>query len=249
MTEIEPKLLEQMNGPPSYKGGCTCLYGGYVWEFCPGHHLQNKWGWVAQHRLVAEDKIGRRLVRSRDAKKGEHVHHIDGTRTNNDPANLEVLTKSEHHRYESRKYAATLNQHLTLENVATALIGRTIREAAESLGVHHMTLRNRCPEGIAHRKRRTPSSPKSPENLAKLRAMAADTSIGIHEAAKLLRMGERTILKACAIHKIDWVRKSKVGMLHRTYRGKPTQRAIELRASGIDPESTRRHPLRPAKQA
>ena len=46
------RSLEQLDVFPSYKGGRTCVYGGYVWEFRPGHHLQNDWGWVAQHRLV-----------------------------------------------------------------------------------------------------------------------------------------------------------------------------------------------------
>ncbi|MHC5826571.1 MAG: hypothetical protein ACYT04_64580, partial [Nostoc sp.] len=46
---------------PSYKGGHTTTYGGYVWEICPGHRLSNHWGFVAQHRLVAEDLLGRPL--------------------------------------------------------------------------------------------------------------------------------------------------------------------------------------------
>lgn len=249
MTPAGPMILERLDEFPSYRGGNTCLYGGYVWEFCPGHRLQNKWGWVGQHRLVAEDKIGRQLRQSRDPTVGEHVHHLDGCRTNNDPANLEVLTKSQHHSHEAKKYfAETYGARLTHEAATNALVGRTIREAAAALGVTHMTLRRRCPDAVAPRKRRAPSNPSAPANLAALRACAADPQIGLRHAEIALRMGTRTILKACALHDIPWVRKSKAGMLHRTYRGQPTQRALALRASGIDPESTRtRRPRRTDK--
>lgn len=42
------------------------------------------------HRLVAEQMLGRELL------PGEVVHHIDGNKHNNDPSNLQVLTRSEH---------------------------------------------------------------------------------------------------------------------------------------------------------
>lgn len=44
------------------------------------------------HRVIAEQMIGRPLL------KGEIVHHIDGNKHNNDPANLQVMTQSEHMR-------------------------------------------------------------------------------------------------------------------------------------------------------
>ena len=44
------------------------------------------------HRVIAEQMIGRPLI------KGEIVHHIDGNKQNNDPANLQVMTQSEHMR-------------------------------------------------------------------------------------------------------------------------------------------------------
>lgn len=46
--------------------------------------------YVPEHRLVAERAIGRKL------HPKEHVHHIDGNKTNNDPINLMVLTAKEH---------------------------------------------------------------------------------------------------------------------------------------------------------
>ena len=48
---------------------------------------------VEFHRKIAEQKIGRKLI-----KGVEVVHHIDLNKTNNNPSNLQVLTKSEHSR-------------------------------------------------------------------------------------------------------------------------------------------------------
>lgn len=45
-----------------------------------------------QHRVVAERMLGRPLF------KGEIVHHKDGNKKNNDPANLAVMTQAQHMR-------------------------------------------------------------------------------------------------------------------------------------------------------
>ena len=49
---------------------------GKTYTKCLGKH---------EHRLVAEEKLGRPL------RKGEVVHHIDGDYKNNDPNNLMIL--------------------------------------------------------------------------------------------------------------------------------------------------------------
>jgi hypothetical protein len=63
---------------------------GYVFVLAPESHLADYRGYVREHRLVAETKIGRKLF------DWEDVHHIDGDKANNLPENLEVLTRSEH---------------------------------------------------------------------------------------------------------------------------------------------------------
>lgn len=65
---------------------------GYVYIYAPEHPEANTRGYVYEHRVVAEQKIGRRLL------KNEVVHHKDEVRSNNDPDNLEVMDKGEHAR-------------------------------------------------------------------------------------------------------------------------------------------------------
>jgi hypothetical protein len=76
---------------PAWKGGRQVDKSGYILILCPDHPAANSGGYVREHRLVAEQKLGRYLV------PGEIVHHIDGDNANNDPDNLEVYsTNSEH---------------------------------------------------------------------------------------------------------------------------------------------------------
>lgn len=63
---------------------------GYVIVHCPEHAKANNEGYVYEHILVAEKKIGRKL------KKSEVVHHLDFNRANNKPGNLLVLLRSQH---------------------------------------------------------------------------------------------------------------------------------------------------------
>ena len=57
----------------------------------PDHPDANTRGYVWRHRIVAEEKIGRRL------RPEEVVHHIDGDQTNDHPDNLEVYADQAEH--------------------------------------------------------------------------------------------------------------------------------------------------------
>lgn len=77
---------------PNWKGGRTRTRAGY-WLVRVGreHHLADVRGYAYEHRLVAEQVVGRRL------RKGEQVHHINGDRGDNRPGNIEVAASRAHH--------------------------------------------------------------------------------------------------------------------------------------------------------
>ena len=63
---------------------------GYRMILKPEHPFATRRGYVMEHRLVAEKKLGRFLT------KREDVHHIDGNKQNNQSSNLMVVSRSEH---------------------------------------------------------------------------------------------------------------------------------------------------------
>lgn len=80
-----------------WKGGRSIASNGYVLiRVGIGHHLSDSRGYAYEHRVVAEEKLGRRL------KPGEQVHHINGDKTDNRPKNIEVEPSSAHHQVHHR---------------------------------------------------------------------------------------------------------------------------------------------------
>lgn len=77
---------------PAWRGGRRLNTNGYVLILAHGHHLADCDGYVFEHRLIAERKLGRRL------NPKEVIHHIDGDRTNNKPDNLMVCASAGAHK-------------------------------------------------------------------------------------------------------------------------------------------------------
>lgn len=85
---IEPPRREERLG---WKGGVKVVKG-YRYLRTPGHPFASKHGeYVAEHRLVVEQKIGRFL------QPHEVVDHIDGNTSNNSPDNLRVFQSNADH--------------------------------------------------------------------------------------------------------------------------------------------------------
>lgn len=83
---------------PNFKGGRTIASNGYMLVFVGvDHHLADIRGYAYEHRLVAEQKLGRRL------RPSEQVHHLDENLLNNHPDNLKVARSFRYHRYLHRK--------------------------------------------------------------------------------------------------------------------------------------------------
>jgi hypothetical protein len=238
---VRPSGLQRLNEFPSYKGGDTCVHAGlYIWEFLPGHPLQNDWGWVAQHRLIAEDKIGRPLRQCDDPKIAEVGHHRDECKLNNDPSNIEVMTKSDHMRHHQLgKKVSRID--LTEAQVALALsqTGNSLKAAAILLGIHSHTIRNRFPELVAPIKRKAPANLDDVALLGRVTVLAADPDVGWHDAAASLGIAYMSVVRICKRYGIPWVAKvmDRKGSLHTHYRGKPTPRALAMSAAGIEPET------------
>ncbi len=65
---------------------------GYVGVRRPNHPMADRWGFVAEHRLVVEAAIGKPLRRSAS------VHHVDENRANNVGGNLLACDSEAYHK-------------------------------------------------------------------------------------------------------------------------------------------------------
>lgn len=90
-----PKARGPRNG--AWRGGRSVASNGYVLvRVGTSHHLADVRGYAYEHRVVAEQKLGRRL------QDGELVHHLNENKQDNRPENLEVKASIAHHRAEHR---------------------------------------------------------------------------------------------------------------------------------------------------
>lgn len=75
----------------------TVSRGDYLAAYVPDHPKADKNGYVAHHRVVAENKLGRLL------RDGEEVHHKNRDRKDNSEDNLEVMPGVEHRKLHARE--------------------------------------------------------------------------------------------------------------------------------------------------
>ena len=72
---------------------------GYIMVWEPDHPGAYD-GWILEHRLIMEKKVGRRL------STNETVHHLNGIKGDNDPENLLILSRAEHTKVTNQEQVA-----------------------------------------------------------------------------------------------------------------------------------------------
>lgn len=84
---------------PNWRGGRSITSHGYVLiRVGKHHHLADVRGYAYEHRLVAEQKLGRWL------RPGELVHHQNDDKTDNRPENIVVVGgNAEHYVYHRKR--------------------------------------------------------------------------------------------------------------------------------------------------
>ncbi len=91
-----------------WKGGKSYTASGHLFIYKPQHPYATKDGYVMEHRLVIENKIGRYLT------KNEIVHHINDTPDDNRIENLILMDKKQHNtiHHKGKKRNGLRGQHI-----------------------------------------------------------------------------------------------------------------------------------------
>ena len=87
----------------NWKGGRYKDQDGYILVLQKNHPYADSEGYIREHRLVMEKKLGRYLARH------EEIHHINEIKDDNCIENLELLTTLEHMKYHTKNRKRSRN--------------------------------------------------------------------------------------------------------------------------------------------
>lgn len=207
-----------------YTGGHTVIYGGYVFELCPDHPKGNRFGFVAQHRLIVERALGYYL------QSHQLVHHIDHNKANNDLDNLQVMSKGDHLRLHRRQARELKYSPLTHEIVEQALAEGGLKAAARALGCHTQTIRLRFPKLVEPYKRKSPTKIDDPKVIATILKYAQDGLKSVRDTVAETGVSHRTIMRICDRNGVEWKAPYRgVGEIHKQYRKRTSRTPLEAR--------------------
>lgn len=108
--EIKSKISKAMKGKIRNITGRR-MSNGYWKIRLPGAPIK----WVAEHRILIENKIGRKLL------ENEHVHHLNGIKNDNRIENLQILTPSAHQKLHASKQIHKPHKKATKLKISKAL--------------------------------------------------------------------------------------------------------------------------------
>lgn len=159
------------------------LLGQYKYVIDKSHPRANSEGAVYEHMIIAEGKLGRRLLPE------EVVHHRDFNKLNNEPDNLMIFaSNSDHvrfHMYDCNEDTLSLNSNGTYECIAEEFKCIDCRAKITRWGI-------RCKEcsKIYSRKVNRPSSNE-------LHNLLSETKGNFTQASKIYGVSDNAIRKWC----------------------------------------------------